>query len=191
MRTTLTILACSLTLAACGGSDDKAALDSSAANASAAGGDTGTAATGMTVAMRDAAGRDLGTVTLTEAGQSISLAGMLRGLPPGAHAIHVHTTGRCEPPFESAGGHWNPTDRKHGMDNAEGPHLGDMPNLTVAADSSVNVQASTAGGTLRGTNALLDADGAAIVIHAKGDDFRTDPSGNSGDRIACGVVSGS
>ena len=152
--------------------------------AGAAGGATATAP------MRDAKGRDLGTVTLTETGQGIAVAGTLRGLPPGTHAIHVHTTGKCEPPFESAGGHWNPTNRQHGAENPQGPHLGDMPNITVGADSSAAVRVTTSGGTLRGTNALMDGDGATVMVHAGADDYRSNPAGNAGARMACGVVTG-
>lgn len=143
------------------------------------------------VPMRDAAGRDLGTLTLTSSPSGLMLSGVVRGLPPGERAIHVHATGRCEPTFEAAGPHWNPTSRLHGTENPQGPHLGDMPNVRVGPDGSATVRATTAGGTLRGTNALLDADGGAVVIHESGDDYRTDPSGESGARIACGVVRGS
>ena len=142
------------------------------------------------VPMRDFMGRDLGTLTLTNATGGLMLTGVVRGLPPGTHGIHVHTTGRCEPPFASAGAHWNPASRMHGTLNPQGPHLGDMANFTVSSDSSATVSVMTAGGTLRGADALLDADGASVVIHASADDYRTDPSGTSGSRIACGVVRG-
>lgn len=205
MRTTMRgtgCLALAAILAACGGEGGEAggAADTTAAAAPSAmpmdsgamSADTGTGGMAggapVTVAMRDAQGRDLGSVTLAESAQGITLTGSLRGLPPGEHGIHMHTAGRCEPPFESAGPHWNPTGKQHGTQNPQGPHLGDMPNLTVGADSSAAVQATTAGGTLRGQNALLDADGAAVVVHAGPDDYRTDPSGQSGDRIACGTA---
>jgi len=142
-------------------------------------------------AVRNAAGRELGTLTLTETQQGLTASGRLTGLPPGVHGIHLHVTGQCAPPFESAGAHWNPTNRRHGAQNPQGPHLGDLPNITVGADSSVDVQLATPGATLRRTNALMDADGAAIVVHTAADDHRTDPAGASGNRIACGVVSGS
>lgn len=142
------------------------------------------------VPMRDASGRDLGTLTLSASPGGLLLTGVLRGLTPGTHGIHVHTTGVCELPFESAGAHWNPMSRMHGTQNPQGPHLGDMPNISVSSDSSATVRVMTAGGTFRGADALLDADGAAVVIHASADDYRTDPSGNSGGRIACGVVRG-
>lgn len=142
-----------------------------------------------TARMRDTQGRDLGEVVLTETAQGIQLAGQLRGLAPGQRAIHLHQTGRCEAPsFESAGGHWNPTNVQHGFEASGGPHLGDMRNITVGADSSVVVQNATPGGGLRGANGLIDNDGAAVVIHIRQDDYRTQPSGNAGDRIACGVV---
>jgi len=151
--------------------------------------DASSAAGEMTAPVRNAAGKDLGTVTLTEAGGGIALAGRLSGLPPGEHGIHLHTTGRCDAPsFESAGDHWNPTNAAHGTKNPKGPHVGDLSNITVAPDSSVIVLAKTRGGTLKGESGLLDADGAAVVVHAKRDDYRTQPSGDSGDRIACGVV---
>lgn len=199
----LAALVLAAALGACGGGDEagdegggmveNTAPPPAATDTPMAGTPGATAGAGapMMVAMRDAQGRDLGSLSVTESGQGITVSGALRGMPPGEHAIHVHTTGRCEPPFESAGGHWNPTSRQHGSQNPQGPHLGDMPNLTVGADSTVNVQATTAGGTLRGENGLLDADGAAVVVHAGADDYRTDPSGDSGDRIACGTATGS
>lgn len=189
-------------LAACGGGreqeQDPAAAAATAGDTTGAGariaaqGDTAAAAAGagdaVTAVMRDASGRDLGTVTLADAGGGIALSGTLRGLPPGEHAIHVHTKGECTPPFETAGGHWNPTGKQHGPDNPQGPHLGDLRNLTVGADSSVAVSGTTPGGSLAGADTPMDADGAAVMIHAGADDYRTDPSGNAGGRIACGVV---
>lgn len=142
-----------------------------------------------TALVRDARGRDLGTITLRETAAGLSVSGSLRGLPPLGHGVHLHTVGKCEPPFQSAGGHWNPTNRQHGMLNPQGPHLGDLPNVVAGADSTATMEGTTPGGTLSRTNSLLDGDGAALVIHARPDDYRTDPSGNSGDPIACGVVS--
>ncbi len=156
-------------------------------------GDSATArgAQAVTAALRDSTGKELGTLTLRDDTGGVAVSGRLRELPQGNHAIHLHETGRCEPPFESAGSHWNPTNRQHGTENPQGPHFGDLPNLIVDADGSVAVQATTAGGTLRGVSALLDADSAAIVIHTQPDDNRTDPAGGGGNRIACGVVSAS
>lgn len=177
-----------LTSLACTASDrsevDSAASADSLANA------TQDPAAGVQVAVRDSAGRDLGTLTVAETGGTLAVSGMLRGLPPGTHGMHFHMTGSCEPPFESAGGHWNPTNMQHGAENPGGPHFGDLGNIEVGTDSSVSVQASAPGGTLRGASGLLDADGAALIVHATADDNRTDPSGNSGARIACGQISG-
>ncbi len=142
------------------------------------------------VPMRDEMGRDVGTLVVTNTAGGLMLGGTVRGLPPGMHGIHLHTTGRCEAPFQSAGAHWNPMSRMHGLQNPAGPHLGDMPNLDVSADGSAMVSLVSPGGTLRGRDALLDGDGAAVVIHMSADDNRSDPAGNSGSRIACGVVHG-
>jgi Cu-Zn family superoxide dismutase len=152
------------------------------------GGSSGDALNEGRAELRDAAGRTLGTLELRDGGSVILITGTLHGLPPGSHALHLHETGRCEPPFGSAGGHWNPTQRQHGLQNPNGPHLGDLASLEASADSVAQVRTSTAGGSLRGQNGLLDGDGAAVVVHARPDDGKTDPSGNSGARIACGVV---
>jgi len=187
MRTYLTIAASVTILAACTARDDAtndtATTDSPAAAAAPD--------PSVTATMRDASGRDLGTLTLTDAGGGISISGTLRGLPPGEHGMHIHMAGRCDAPtFESAGEHWNPTTRQHGADNPQGPHLGDLPNVNVGTDSTATVQATTAGGSLRGpTNMLLDADGGAVIIHTSRDDLKTDPSGGSGTPIACAAVS--
>lgn len=180
--------------AACGGGDAANTDSLAGASASAAAGGTTAAAPapaapgGVTVSMISAAGTELGTLTLTESGGMISVSGTLRGLPPGDHGIHLHSVGQCTPPFESAGPHWNPASKMHGTENPQGPHAGDMPNITVGADSTANVNVTSAGGPLRGASALIDTDGAAVLIHEKGDDYKTDPSGNSGARIACGAV---
>lgn len=191
MRESIVFFA-ALALAACGGGGGQAG---ESVLADTAVGDTMNAAPPASgeahAVVRDADGRELGTVTLTDVAEGIQLSGTLRGLSPGEHGIHIHTVGSCEAPFESAGPHWNPTSRQHGTENPNGPHLGDLPNLAAGSDSTAAVQGITPGGTLRSTNALLDADGASVVVHAGRDDYRTDPSGNSGARIACGVVQGS
>ena len=111
------------------------------------------------------------------------------GLPAGHYGVHLHATGRCEGPgFESAGAHWNPTDRHHGKLNPEGHHLGDLDNLDVDESGAGRLEFTIAGALTGGADGLLDADGAAIVIHAAPDDYRTDPSGNSGARIACAAL---
>ena len=194
MRSILTLAATALALAACGPSDDTM-IDTSGVGldpgAPVAGTADPAAATGQASAvMRDSAGRELGTLTLADAAGGIAVSGTLRGVVPGTHGFHIHTTGQCEPTFDAAGGHWNPTNAQHGTENPQGPHLGDLPNLTVGADSTATVQATTPGGSLRGENPLLDADGAAVMLHAGTDDNRTDPSGDAGSRLACGVVQG-
>jgi Cu-Zn family superoxide dismutase len=137
--------------------------------------------------MKDSTGKDLGTLVLSDLPEGIMIMGSLTGLPPGEHAIHLHATGSCTP-FAAAQGHWNPTNKEHGKDNPKGPHMGDTPNITVGADGTVSVMVTSPGGTLKGANGLLDADGAAVVIHAKADDYKSQPAGAAGDRIACGVV---
>ncbi len=142
-----------------------------------------------TAVVRDAAGRELGTLTLKDAETGLAVAGRLAGLPPGEHGVHLHATGRCNPPaFDSAGSHWNPGERQHGSANPQGPHAGDLPNLVVGADSAGMMEGTTAAGSLRGEVPLLDADGAAVIIHAGRDDYQGQPSGNAGSPIACGVV---
>jgi Cu-Zn family superoxide dismutase len=188
----ITVLAGSVVLISCGDSARRDAGGAAGDTAATSTADTAAAASGqkVTASMRDASGKDLGTLSLSvEGSRGIMTAGRLSGLPPGEHGIHLHTAGKCEgPKFTSAGDHWNPTNRQHGTKNPQGPHSGDMPNITVGQDSSSSVEVTSAGGTVRGDNALLDSDGAAVVVHAKPDDYRTQPSGNSGDRIACGVV---
>jgi Cu-Zn family superoxide dismutase len=196
---TMAVIALAMTVGACGGEADGGAAEGGANDTAAVmmPADTMADTTSMMAAptgapvevvMRDASGRELGRLSLADSGEGIAVTGSLRGLAPGEHGIHLHTTGVCEPPFESAGAHWNPTSRQHGTENPQGPHLGDMMNLTVGADSTATVQVTTPSGTLRGANALLDADGGSVVVHAAADDYRTDPSGNSGARIACGAA---
>lgn len=144
-----------------------------------------TAGRTATAPLRTAAGADVGTVTATEMAGGIQIRIDARAMPAGVHGAHVHTTGRCDAPdFTTAGGHWNPTAKQHGTSNPAGPHAGDAPNLTIGADGTGSVTVMLPAGTMDG---LLDADGAAFVIHAQADDYKTDPSGNSGGRIACGV----
>lgn len=139
--------------------------------------------------IRSATGRVVGHAIVREVSGGLRITVDADHLPPGQHGIHIHSVGQCDAPdFASAGGHWNPTGTKHGSLNPAGPHMGDMPNLVIAAGGRGSVGVNLPGGTLAG---LLDADGAAIVIHAGPDDLMTDPSGNSGARLACGVFAAS
>lgn len=138
-----------------------------------------------TAALADPAGQAVGSARLTEVAGTLTLEVQARGIAPGAHGIHLHMVGRCDPPgFTSAGAHLNPGGHQHGLENPAGTHLGDLPNLMVGTDGTARA-AMTVNGPLA---ALFDADGTALVIHAAPDDNRTDPSGNSGARIACGVL---
>jgi len=166
-----------------------AGCSTSGSGASSPGHATPSAAAGsVNAVMHDQAGHDLGTLSVTESSQGFIVSGSLAHLPPGTHGIHLHTVGSCEGSFASAGAHWNPTSRQHGFENPMGPHLGDLQNIVVGADSLAQVSVTNRGGVLRGAGGLLDADGASIVVHAGPDDYRTDPSGNSGARFACGVL---
>lgn len=131
-----------------------------------------------------------GAATLSQTAVGTNVHAELAGLPPGSYAIHLHTTGKCEgPKFTSAGGHFNPTMTHHGKDNPLGPHLGDLPNVVVGRGGTGAMDFTVIGLKLiGGTAPLLDADGAAVIVHAGPDDYKTDPSGNSGDRIACGTL---
>jgi Cu-Zn family superoxide dismutase len=143
-----------------------------------------------TAGVLDLAGRRAGTVTFTDSYAGVLISGTLFGLGLGAHAVHIHEVGRCESPFTSAGGHFNPQHRQHGFLNERGPHLGDLPNVYLPAAGQLRFEFLLPGVTLRGANGLLDADGASIVVHSERDDYATDPSGDSGGRIACGVIVG-
>ena len=141
-----------------------------------------------TATLHDASGRRVGTVTLADSYSGVLIRGTVSDLGLGTHAIHIHAVGKCEAPFTTAGGHFNPQSRQHGYLNPRGPHLGDLPNLTTPAAGSLTFEFLLPGVTLKGTNALLDGDGAAVVIHASKDDYLTDPAGGAGARAACGVI---
>lgn len=140
--------------------------------------------------LKDQAGKEVGAAQLIETPHGVLLKLALKGAVPGEHAFHIHAVGKCEPPFTTAGGHFNPAGKKHGLAVAEGAHAGDMPNLHIPASGDLMVEILNGGVTLaKGKpNSVFDADGSAIVIHAGVDDYKSDPTGNAGDRIACGVI---
>ena len=152
----------------------------------------GSSVVGQTAAaatLRTPAGREYASASASQVGDSIRIRIEASGMPRGTYGAHVHAVGRCDAPdFASAGPHWNPTGQQHGKDNPAGMHKGDLPNLFVGTDGrgslEINLTASSLAG---GSMPMLDSDGAAIIIHEKADDYRTDPSGNSGARVACGV----
>ena len=140
--------------------------------------------------LKDATGKDVGMVNLMQNPSGVLLQVSLKGMPPGERAFHVHTVGKCEPPFDSAGGHFNPGGHKHGMFAGQS-HAGDMPNLHVPTNGELAIEILNAAITLEKgkPNSVYHPGGTAIVIHAGKDDYRTDPTGNAGGRIACGVIS--
>jgi Cu-Zn family superoxide dismutase len=144
-----------------------------------------------TAEMKNAKGDVLGTIRLTaaEAGHGVRLAGDLKDLPPGIHGFHIHMVGQCEAPdFKSAGGHFNPTDTKHSMDT-QGGHAGDLGNITVNKDGTVAIDTVAHNVSLgEGSNSLFHPGGTSVMVHADADDLKSDPAGNAGARIACGVV---
>jgi Cu-Zn family superoxide dismutase len=138
--------------------------------------------------LRNADGNIVGFVNITE-GELVSLVYGISGLPPGTHAFHIHGTGACEPPFKSAGGHFNPHGKKHGLKDPAGPHAGDMANIVVGTDGTASGVRFAPLVTLKGgRNSLLKKGGTAIVIHEGPDDYSSDPAGAAGKRIACGVI---
>lgn len=139
--------------------------------------------------LKDAKGRSIGQAQLSESPNGVLVRVSLKGAPAGEHAFHIHETGKCEPPFKTAGGHFNPAKKQHGFLNPQGAHGGDLPNINVPSSGQLDFEFFAHGVTLgAGSNSLLDQDGSALVLHAKPDDYRSDPAGNAGDRVACGVV---
>jgi Cu-Zn family superoxide dismutase len=140
--------------------------------------------------LRDATGRIVGSAVLLQESDGVRILLDVKGLAPGTRAVHIHEAARCDPPsFGSAGGHLNPKKAEHGMDNPRGPHAGDLPNIAVDATGLGHLEYTNPRVTIeQGPTSLFNANGAALVLHEGPDDMRTDPAGNSGARIACGVI---
>ena len=148
------------------------------------------AAPAATATLRDAQGKTIGSVTLTPADGGVRIGVNVSAVAPGLHGFHVHAVGKCEgPEFKSAGGHFNPATREHGLDNPKGSHAGDMPNLSVGADGTGKGDFPARGATLEpGPGSLFPDGGTSLVLHAAPDDMKSDPAGNAGARIACGAI---
>lgn len=195
MKASLAVSLASCVILACGGAgEDDAASDDLDAPPMTEESSTPAVATADSARadIVDVRGVGIGAVIVTAAGDGVALRGALIGLPPGEHGFHIHQTGSCEPPaFESAGDHLGAGETPHGFEASGGPHAGDLRNLTAADDSTATVEQSNERVTLHGGAVqLLDEDGSAIVVHAGPDDYSSQPSGASGDRIACGVIEG-
>lgn len=189
-RTLCMVAAAALGAAACG--SDQATYNNVSVNNAA-----GPSQALASISLKNASGETIGTVRGSDSVRGATFVIEARGLPPGEHGVHLHDVGLCETPdFSSAGSHWNPTGAKHGGQNPQGPHMGDLQNVTVGPDGALQTELVVAGaffdkagrGAPEDEKAILDSNGAALVIHAKADDYRTDPSGSSGDRIACAVL---
>lgn len=143
----------------------------------------------LEVDMYDGVGNKMGTATFSEKAEGMNINLKVSGLSPGLHGIHIHDVGKCEgPDFKSAGEHYNPEDKDHGLMTTEGPHAGDLPNINADEKGKVEVDLTAEGVSFRGEKSVLKGDGVALVIHEGQDDGVTDPAGNSGARVICGEV---
>ena len=183
-----------LTLAGCGSSEDtedNKVVEDSEETSSQPTTEKGSAVEKITVDLNNAEGDEVGKVNLEETEAGVRILLDAANLPKGTHGIHIHETGACEKPdFESAGGHFNPTNASHGTQHEKGAHAGDLPNIEVAEDGTIKEELLAKGVTLKmdQENTLFDSDGSALVIHEKADDYKSQPSGDAGDRIACGEI---
>ncbi|MFM6831891.1 MAG: superoxide dismutase family protein [Novosphingobium sp.] len=174
IKIALVALSCTALLAGCSTMTPEAALVKTLAQAT----------------LTNGSGVAVGKATIESVGASVYLVASVSGQTPGVHGIHLHSAGKCEGPgFSTAGGHLNPNAHQHGTLNPSGPHLGDLPNIEISADGAGTMKAPLTMISEQLLGAVFDADGAAVVLHAGPDDYKTDPSGNSGGRIACGVLS--
>lgn len=186
-----------MTLAACGNGDGAASAGgagSGSGGQGGAGGQGAAQAAALDTARATFAGTDgqqIGSATLIGTPHGVLVQASLEGFPPGTHAFHLHQTGSCSPDFTASGGHYNPHGTGHGFFDSAGRHVGDLPNVHVPESGNLEVELFADLATLReGDAALLDDDGSAIVVHQGADDYRTDPAGGGGDRIACAVIQG-
>lgn len=169
-------------LAACGSSDPAPAQSDTMSPKGAVAGEV------VSAMLRDKDGNGKGEVLIATGSDGLMVNVMAEGMAPGTYGVHIHTTGQCEgPDFKSAGGHWNPFGKAHGLESEAGAHAGDLPNLVIAEGGTGGLSFTIKHGVMKGEGGLLDADGASFMVHAGPDDMKSDPAGNSGDRIACGV----
>lgn len=171
--------------------DNDAPTEDDATNEEGAEDPNATAEEEVLVSLQNAEGEVVGTATLTPADTGVNIKLEGENLPPGTKGFHIHEVGKCDPPdFESAGSHYNPTDAKHGFDHSDGPHAGDLENIEVADDGTVTAEVTADKLTLdrESENTLYTEEGTALVIHSDADDYTSQPAGDAGDRIACGVI---